>query len=272
MKKIWLGMCIAVLSLQITACSTEPPDLYMTPASSEGGSLAGDKPLIILENETDETDETAATGYQGQAGQKSGIQEMNQLMYVIDGVNIRASNSLEAPVVSSLEAGVQVQVTGKCENGWYRIVDQSKEAYVNAEFLAETMPIVLAEAETTTQAPETTKAAETTKAPETTKAVQTTAAADSTEAITETPPETAAPTEPETTKAPIQMVNTYTMTGVITNIGVYGFTVQGKDQQSYQFNCAPDVTASMKEGSYVVVKYNSEAGTEKTELVSVSGQ
>lgn len=277
MKKIWLGVYITILMYSVTACTTEPPDLYMTPASNEGVASSGKKPLIILDSMEAETDQRPEY-----AEQKTEIQEMNQLMYVIEGVNIRESNRLDAPVISSLEAGVQVQVTGKCDNGWYRIIDHAKEAYVNGEYLSETMDEVqLAVAEPTTEK-ETTRAEETTKAPETTKASETTPAQNNTEAVTEgaaepeteaqTEPETEAQTEPETTKTPIKMVNTYTLTGVITNIGTYGFTVQGKDNKSHQFSCAPDVTASMNEGSYVVVKYNSEAETGKTELVSVSGQ
>lgn len=63
------------------------------------------------------------------------IEEMSEEMYVSSGVNVREGPSVDDKKIGTLAKDKQVSVTGKSENGWYRIEYNSGEGFVNGRFL-----------------------------------------------------------------------------------------------------------------------------------------
>lgn len=67
---------------------------------------------------------------------KTAIQELAAIMFVTKTVNVRATPSLDGEKVGSLSLNDEVNVTGKTDDGWYRIQYGDGEAYVKEGFFA----------------------------------------------------------------------------------------------------------------------------------------
>lgn len=65
--------------------------------------------------------------------------DMNATMYAKSSVNVRSLPSTDGTRLDSLIKNQAVTVTGKCnETGWYRIVYNDGEAYINNKYLSDT--------------------------------------------------------------------------------------------------------------------------------------
>ena len=105
------------------------------------------------------------------ADESDGISPTSGIMYVKDNVNVRKGPGTEFGRVGHLNKGKKVEITGKAENGWYRIKFNDGEYFVSGNYLAEEQPAqssasTEASSIATTAKPETTSPT-TTKAPET---------------------------------------------------------------------------------------------------------
>lgn len=67
---------------------------------------------------------------------KTAIQELAATMFVTKTVNVRANPSLDGEKVGSLSLNDEVNVTGKTDDGWYRIQYGDGEAYVKEGFFS----------------------------------------------------------------------------------------------------------------------------------------
>ena len=70
---------------------------------------------------------------------------MDQTMYALAGVNVRAGCSTSDQILGAIEAGGSVKVTGKVQRngadyGWYQVSYNSGTGYVNASFLSDKAP------------------------------------------------------------------------------------------------------------------------------------
>lgn len=63
------------------------------------------------------------------------ITDMSEEMYVSSAVNVRMGPSVDEKKIGTLSKDTPVNVTGKSDNGWYRIEYNSNTAFVNSQFL-----------------------------------------------------------------------------------------------------------------------------------------
>lgn len=63
------------------------------------------------------------------------VTDMSEDMYVSSAVNVRIGPSVDEKKIGTLSKDTCVTVTGKTDNGWYRIDYNSQTAFVNCQFL-----------------------------------------------------------------------------------------------------------------------------------------
>lgn len=71
------------------------------------------------------------------------VEPMSAEMYAKASVNVRKGPSTSYDRVGHLDEGEKVEVTGVCENGWYRIEFEGGEYYVGGSYLTDTKPEVV---------------------------------------------------------------------------------------------------------------------------------
>ena len=71
--------------------------------------------------------------------------EATRTMYLQDTVNVRSGPGTEFPREGRLARNTEVTVIGEPENGWQKIIYGETEAYVSAEYLADTAVDVVSE-------------------------------------------------------------------------------------------------------------------------------
>ncbi len=80
--------------------------------------------------------------------------DMDAVMYAKESVNIRSLPSTAGEVLSALNEGQEVKVTGQCvENGWYRIVYYNSVGYVSGRYLTNEKPAEVTTAPSATPEP-----------------------------------------------------------------------------------------------------------------------
>ena len=67
----------------------------------------------------------------------NGIAELSQIMTAVEDVDMKAAPEEGAAVVRSYEKGDSVFVTGRTEDGWYRVIYQDLEGYMPESALFE---------------------------------------------------------------------------------------------------------------------------------------
>ena len=65
------------------------------------------------------------------------IAELSQIMTAVEDVDMKAAPEEGAAVVRSYEKGDSVFVTGRTEDGWYRVIYQDLEGYMPESVLSE---------------------------------------------------------------------------------------------------------------------------------------
>lgn len=68
------------------------------------------------------------------------VTEYHATMYATDTLNVRERPSTDDKIVGQLNVGDEVEVTGRTDNGWYRIKYDGSEFYVYAEYLSDEKP------------------------------------------------------------------------------------------------------------------------------------
>lgn len=69
------------------------------------------------------------------------VEAIEKQYYVTIGVNVRSDSNSESNMLGGLFVGDTVQVTGICENGWYRVAYNGSTGYVLGDCLSETAPV-----------------------------------------------------------------------------------------------------------------------------------
>ena len=82
------------------------------------------------------------------------VEPMSAEMYANASVNVRKGPSTSYDRVGHLDEGEKVEVTGVCENGWYRIEFEGGEYYVGGSYLTDTKPEVVTTEATKAEEPE----------------------------------------------------------------------------------------------------------------------
>lgn len=65
------------------------------------------------------------------------ISECSMVMYAVSSVNIRQLPDADSKRLGHLDEGEKVSVSGIVSNGWYRIIVDGKECFVNGKYLSE---------------------------------------------------------------------------------------------------------------------------------------
>lgn len=73
------------------------------------------------------------------------------IMYASDSVNVRQGPSTDFEIIGFLRPGRDVTVTGQADTGWYEILYNEEKAFVSDKYLLDEMPVLLAEADTTSE-------------------------------------------------------------------------------------------------------------------------
>lgn len=61
-------------------------------------------------------------------------------MYALQNVNVREGSSTNSKIITTINAGTEVKVTGETSNGWYRVDYDGQTAYIKSEYLSNTRP------------------------------------------------------------------------------------------------------------------------------------
>ena len=67
-------------------------------------------------------------------------EELNIQLYVVKESNILDADNNDAKIISPVEFGAYLTVTGKTSNGWYEVVWAGKPGYLPADTLSDTNP------------------------------------------------------------------------------------------------------------------------------------
>lgn len=73
------------------------------------------------------------------------------IMYASDSVNVRQGPSTDFEIIGFLRPGRDVTVTGQADTGWYEILYNEEKAFVSDKYLLDEMPVLQAEADTTSE-------------------------------------------------------------------------------------------------------------------------
>lgn len=87
---------------------------------------------------TETLDVTETTENSESSEQEESQTEETRMMYVQGSVNVRSGPGREYSLVGNLALNAEVIAVGIVENGWQKIIYRDTEAYISAEYLAET--------------------------------------------------------------------------------------------------------------------------------------
>lgn len=68
------------------------------------------------------------------------VTDASGTMYAVSSVNIREQPTIESNIIGKLSYGDEIEVTGSCDNGWYRVVQNGQEAYIIENLLSDSKP------------------------------------------------------------------------------------------------------------------------------------
>ncbi|MDO4522218.1 MAG: SH3 domain-containing protein [Eubacteriales bacterium] len=71
------------------------------------------------------------------------ITKEEKTLYVTDDLNVRAQNSVTSAIIGGVAAGQTVHQTGYTSDGWIQISYNDAVAYVSAEYISETKPVII---------------------------------------------------------------------------------------------------------------------------------
>lgn len=69
------------------------------------------------------------------------IEVLDAVMYTTTEISVRTEPNISSEKVGSLEKGDAVNITGKANNGWYRISYNNEVCFVNGEYLSSSKPV-----------------------------------------------------------------------------------------------------------------------------------
>lgn len=147
-----------------TESESEEEPFYMTVASQSQPAHTTTVPENTTENSTTAPGSASSPESSETGGESYSISECSTVMYATSSVNIRQKPDADSKRLGHLDEGEKVSVNGVVSNGWYRIVYNGEECFVNGRYLTEEKPADAEPAKTTVTASET-RPSETTKEP-----------------------------------------------------------------------------------------------------------
>ncbi len=142
-----------------TEASTAPET---TPAATTEATTATTQATTTAAPATTQATTTAAPATTA-ATTTVKVESASGKMYAKSSVNVRSGPGTDYERVGHLDFGEEVELTGVCENGWYRIKFQGGEYFVSGKYLVKDKPAVTTAATTAKTEAKTTEKTEATK-------------------------------------------------------------------------------------------------------------
>lgn len=136
-RTIKLFILLSIATLSLTACGkkTEPVNEAPEPTTVEE-TTAIEESEPVIEEEIPVEEEPADT----EISSITLAEELNMQLYVVKESNILDADNNDAKIITPVEFGVPLEVTGKTSNGWYEVVWATTKGYLPAEVLSDTNP------------------------------------------------------------------------------------------------------------------------------------
>ena len=136
---------------ETTAESTEAPSTVTEGTTAEATTAEAETTTVSTAAPETTPAPTTVTASET-AAETFAVEQMNAKMYALADVNVRKGPDPSYERMGHLDEGDEVEVTGRCENGWYRIKFKGGEYFVGGSYLSETKPAVTTAATTTAAA------------------------------------------------------------------------------------------------------------------------
>lgn len=68
------------------------------------------------------------------------IRAVDEKVYSTADVHVRESYGTDSPILGTVKKGESLERTGICDNGWFRVVYNNKDAYVFGDYLSTKAP------------------------------------------------------------------------------------------------------------------------------------
>ena len=136
-RTIKLFILLSIATLSLTACGkkTEPVNEAPEPTTVEE-TTAIEESEPVIEEEIPVEEEPADT----EISSITLAEELNMQLYVVKESNILDADNNDAKIITPVEFGVPLEVTGKTSNGWYEVVWATTKGYLPADVLSDTNP------------------------------------------------------------------------------------------------------------------------------------
>ena len=153
-SSVWIDNGVADSTIKVTTKSTGKATVTLTPDSS-GITDVNAEEFVTVSPQTDTVTVNAKSTSSGSSGSSSSgsgssgnnqtsstpsFSSVNQTVYAKSSVNVRSSYSTSSSIIGSLSAGDSVTRTGVGSNGWSRVTDNGRTAYINSSYLTTEKP------------------------------------------------------------------------------------------------------------------------------------
>lgn len=167
MKDYILKMCLAVGVLILCVCSLlsfklfggnqqsdeQDWNIVVEVESSESFEYEPSEPkeLLVMVEPSSESSDVGAKGDLSQGTDSSVPSEVEDIpwftvdekqgtMYATSSVNIRELPTIDSSKLGMLSYGNEIEISGICNNGWYKVVYGGGDAYISGNYLSDSKP------------------------------------------------------------------------------------------------------------------------------------
>lgn len=143
-RKLFSSILLGLLLISFTGCTPtqKDPELYPIVAQESQDFEIKYEPksyFLTMETSIEEIQETTIEETTQEVIYT--YTSLDQPMWATTSVNVRNGPEVSFSVQSSLSPGMEVQVTGQCnETGWYQVLHNEIVGYVNSNYLSAEMP------------------------------------------------------------------------------------------------------------------------------------
>ena len=125
----------------VVAEETDEIEKHALSSSKEAIVVISSQPLNRGNtNTSDQHDELESETERNRNNQWFCVTDISVTMYAVSSVNIREQPTIESNIIGKLSYGDEIEVTGNCDNGWYRVVQNGQEAYILENLLSDRKP------------------------------------------------------------------------------------------------------------------------------------
>ena len=123
----------ATTTTTTTVTTTEPTD---TESATDDTTTTTTEPTDTSTTTTSPTTTTAKKPTTTTKATSIKVTSASGTMYTNCVANMRSGNSTSYPVVIQLAKNTKVEITGKCDNGWYKVKANDKSGYMSSSVLS----------------------------------------------------------------------------------------------------------------------------------------